>query len=74
MEKPVSLILEESKNTILEAINGCGLHPSLLEPIVRGIYLEIAELKKQIETKEAREYYDSLKDDAEEDGIATKVN
>ena len=60
MDKPLSLILEESKNTILEAVNSCGLHPSLLEPIVKNIYLEILDLKKQIETKEAKEYYESL--------------
>ena len=61
MEKPLGLILEESKNVILEAINSCGLHPSLLEPIVKNIYLEVLDLKKQIEAKETNEYYAYLK-------------
>lgn len=41
IEKPISLILEDSKQMIVDAINNTGLHIVLLEPIVKDLYNEI---------------------------------
>lgn len=61
MNKPLGLVLKESKAIISDAINSCGLHPTLLEMIIKDVYLEVSELKKQFEAKETDEYYTQLK-------------
>lgn len=43
IEKPISLILEESKRMIIDAINSTNLHPTLLEMIIKDIYNEVKE-------------------------------
>lgn len=41
--KPISLILEESKRVIIDAVNSTNLHPTLLEMIIKDIYNEVRE-------------------------------
>ena len=41
INKPLSLIIRESKNTIIDAINQANLHPTLLELIIKDIYNEV---------------------------------
>lgn len=43
IEKPISLILEESKRVIIDAVNSTNLHPTLLEMIIKDIYNEVRE-------------------------------
>lgn len=43
IEKPISLILEESKRVIINAVNSTNLHPTLLEMIIKDIYNEARE-------------------------------
>ena len=68
MDKPLSLKIEETKTTIVNAINNSQLHPYILDSIIKDIYNEIhilcmnqskqeieaynAELMKQKETEE----------------------
>lgn len=41
IQKPISMVIEESKNAIVNVINSVQLHPMLLEMIVKELYLEI---------------------------------
>lgn len=41
IEKPISLILEESKRVIIDAVNSINLHPTLLEMIIKDVYNEV---------------------------------
>lgn len=43
IEKPISLILEESKRVIVDAVNSTNLHPTLLEMIIKDIYNGVRE-------------------------------
>lgn len=43
IEKPISLILEESKRVIIDAVNSTNLHPTLLELIIKDVYNEVRE-------------------------------
>lgn len=57
MDKPISVILTELNDNILNEIKKSSLHPMIVEPIVRDIYnmvLESARKQKELE-KEAYE-------------------
>ena len=56
MEKPVSLIMEEAENTIVDAINSVQLHPTLLEMIMKNLYLEVKEQANVIRQREKDDY------------------
>lgn len=42
MNKPVALAIKEFRGRIVAAINDSQLPPSLLEPILNAVYLQIA--------------------------------
>lgn len=54
MEKPLNLIIEEGRQSIITAVNSSGLPAYLLEPIIKDIYNEIANLKIK-ELQESKE-------------------
>lgn len=57
MDKPISVILTELSDNIINDIKKSNLHPMIVEPIVRDIYnmvLESAGKQKELE-KEAYE-------------------
>lgn len=56
MEKPLSLVIKESKQTIIDAINSVNLHPTLLEMVVKDIYIEVQALNKSVCENELKEY------------------
>ena len=41
INKPLSLIMEESKRIIIDAINQANLHPTLLELVIKDINNEV---------------------------------
>lgn len=47
MEKPVSIIIEEFKQEVAEAVNKTKLPLCIIEPVVKDLYTEIAALSKQ---------------------------
>lgn len=56
LQKPVALIVEEAENTIVNAINSVQLHPSLLEIIMKGLYLEVKEQARITSEREKDDY------------------
>ncbi len=63
MEKPISVIINEAKTELAETINKLQLHPSILEMIMKDLYLEIQFAAKQQTEKEAEAYQQSLEEE-----------
>ncbi len=59
MEKPISLQLDDLRNTLVEIINSSKLPPCLIKPIVKEIYDQINILYVQ-EIEKDRKTYDDL--------------
>ena len=65
MEKPISMILSESKQVIINAINSTNLHPSLLELIIKDVYNEVREratYQYEFDKNEYEKSYEQLKE------------
>ena len=60
MQKPLSVIINETKSNIIGAVNNSNLSPVILEPIVRDIYNEISNLARTQTENETRQYYAEL--------------
>lgn len=60
INKPISLIMEDAKNTIINTINDLNLHPTLLEVIMKDIYKEVNDLAKSQYERERAEYEQAL--------------
>lgn len=56
MDKPVSMIIEETKKSLTDTINACRLHPSIIEMIVKDIYLEVCQFNAVNAAKEKERY------------------
>ena len=56
IQKPISMIIKESKDIIVNAMNSVSLHPTLLEMIMKELYLEIQNQVKVTFERERYEY------------------
>lgn len=56
MNKPFSLIISETKESIVNILNNSNLHPTVMEMIIKDIYLEINRLSTSIVEKEKQQY------------------
>lgn len=56
MEKPLTIQIEETKQTIVDAINNSKLHPFILDSILKDIYNEIHVLYMNQISQEKTEY------------------
>jgi hypothetical protein len=56
MDKPVSMIIEETKTLLADIINNCKLHPAIIEMIVKDIYMEVRQLNAVNAAKEKEQY------------------
>ena len=56
MNKPVSLIIDETKKSLADIINNCNLHPSIIEMIVKDIYWEVNRLSIETVKKEKEQF------------------
>lgn len=66
INKPISLILEDSKKVIINAINSVGLHPTLLEMILKDIYNEARQNATMQYEREKVEYEKALQESEKE--------
>jgi hypothetical protein len=67
MNKPLTMIIKDTKTKIANACNESGLPPAVLDLIMQGIYSEIHYIaEKQTEDEEAA-YLESLKGDDNEE-------
>ena len=56
MNKPFSLIIQETKQELIDVINNSNLHPSVIEMIVKDIYLEVNRLNAETIKKEKEQF------------------
>lgn len=59
-QKPLSLLIEEARENITNAINDTGLNPVLLEPIIKELYNEIRILKEKQYQMDLEQYQNDL--------------
>lgn len=60
MEKPITMRIDELKNTLIGVINSSELPPFLLEPIIKNLYEEVRVVALQQKQAEKEEYEKSL--------------
>ena len=61
MEKPLSILIREIKTNLSNVINDSGLPPDILVPIVKDLYLQLAEIAEDRYKRDLAQYNDSLK-------------
>lgn len=66
MNKPVSLIIEETKKSLADTINTCGLHISVIEMIMKELYSEVSKLSTANARQELELYLQNQEPTAEE--------
>jgi hypothetical protein len=59
MEKTLSIVIEETRNSIVDIISKSKLHPSIIELMLKGMYLEALMLANEVSQQE-RETFDGL--------------
>lgn len=66
MEKPITLIIDQTKNNLTKILNEAGLPPFILETILKDLYLETNNISKQIAERDKAEYEKSLQESPEQ--------
>ena len=62
MDKPLSLIIEETRQAIADAVNNSHLPPTLLAYIVKDVYTELRQVEAEQYKRDKVSYEISLKD------------
>ena len=66
MEKPISMMINDTKIGIANICNQSGLPSYILEPILKELYLEVKELSRQQLKQDEATYKASLEQDKQE--------
>ena len=56
MKKPFSLMVQETKQELVDVINKSNLHPSVMEMIIKDIYWEVNQLNIETLKKEKEQW------------------
>lgn len=70
IQKPVSLIVKETREEIVKLINNTQLHPTLFGMILKEVYAEFQEYEQKYTEQEQTQYYNELKAAEEENSSA----
>lgn len=62
MNKPISMIIKETKTNIINACNESRLQPAILDLIMREIYSEVRSLAEKQAIEEENAYMNSIQD------------
>lgn len=65
MERPASLLIQETRNNIINILNESKLHPSILELIMKDIMNDVINASTRIKNKELEEYNNKVLEEAE---------
>lgn len=57
--KPISIMINDFKQDLMNYISNAGLPPAVIEPIVKDIYQQIVEISKQELERDMVEYQKS---------------
>lgn len=66
-DKPISIVIDDLKQNIADTINASGLHPCIVEPILKDLYLELSNIAKVQLEKDKQTYEASQKEEIVED-------
>ena len=58
-QKPISIMINDFKQDLMNYISNAGLPPAVIEPIVKDIYQQIVEISKQELERDMVEYQKS---------------
>lgn len=56
MERPASLLIQETRSNIINILNESKLHPSILELIMKDIMNDVTNASARVKNKELEEY------------------
>ena len=70
MEKPITVIYEEFKNDLASLISNAGLPAFIIAPVLQDYLNEINMIKERQYQAEKAQYEESLKKEAEQEGVA----
>lgn len=62
MNKPLTMIIKETRTKLANVCNESGLPAAILDLIVQGVYSEIHLVAERQATEEEKAYVESLKD------------
>lgn len=60
MNKPITMVIKETKMNLAKACNESGLSPVILDLIVQGLYSEIHALAEKQTEKDEQDYMNAL--------------
>ena len=66
MEKPITMVVNETRGSLIKTINESNLPPFIIEMMLKDIYTEVNQLNINVSTREKEEYLQSLKESTEE--------
>lgn len=69
MEKPISLILRDTKLELANVCNNSKLPACFLEPILKELYLEVRDLKNRQEKIDEELYNSSLSEEQTSESV-----
>lgn len=58
--KPVTVVQTELADKIIADINGCGLHPVIIMPVIEEIYMMMKNMLKETREREKADYKKSI--------------
>lgn len=64
MEKPASLLIQETRNNIINILNESKLHLSILELIMKDIMNDVTNASIRVRNKELEEYNNKVLEEA----------
>lgn len=73
MNKPLAMVIKETKNKLINICNESGLPPIVLDLVVQGIYSEIHSLAERQTLEEEIAYVKTLEETDKDIDITDKV-
>lgn len=67
MEKSLVIALEDFKANLVKLVNGCGISPYFLEPIIKELYFEIHDASTSLVQEEYKTEAERQKESNETD-------
>ena len=66
MKKPITMVVDETKQSLIKMINESNIPPFIMEMLLKEIYTEVNKLSTDISAKEKEQYLQSLQEPAEQ--------
>lgn len=60
MDKPLTLQIEEFRNTMINTINNSNMHLYIVDTVLKDLYSEVHLMYQNQTAKEIKEYQDSV--------------